>query len=111
MSAWLSWEIFGLVARLGCSPLLNGAESAYFSLGRRRLRKLHGVPDPFAPLITRPHDLLVTLLVGITLIDIGASALSAFIGEQLFGQWGLTVAIVSMVFFTTVFAEVLPMTL
>lgn len=111
MSAWLSWQLFGLVILLGCSALLNGAESAYFSLGRRRLRKLADVPDPLAPLITRPHDLLVTLLVGITLIDIGASALSAFVAQQLFGEWGLAASIVAMLFLTTVFTEVLPMTL
>ena len=114
MSAWVSWEVVTLVLLLACSALLNGAESAYFSLGRLRLRRLADtteIPDPLAPLITRPHDLLVTLLVGITLIDIGASALAAFVGEQLFGGWGLGVAIVAMIFFTTVFTEVLPMTL
>ena len=113
MSAWISWEVVGLVLLLVCSALLNGAESAYFSLGRLRLRRLADsteVPDPLAPLIRRPHDLLVTLLVGITLVDIAASALAAFVGEQLFGGWGLGVAIAAMIFLTTVFTEVLPMT-
>ncbi len=105
----------GLALLLGFSALLNGAEAAYFSLGRLRLRRLADTSeatDALTPLLTRPHDLLVTLLVGITLIDIGASSLAAFVAEQLFGRrWGLAVAIVAMFFLTTVFSEILPMTI
>ncbi|MBI2544700.1 MAG: HlyC/CorC family transporter [Candidatus Rokubacteria bacterium] len=104
----------GLAVLLGFSALLNGAEAAYFSLGRLRLRRFadtEEVADTLAPLLTRPHELLVTLLVGITLIDIGASALAAFVAERLFGGWGLAVAIGTMIFLITVFTEVLPMTL
>jgi putative hemolysin len=53
----------------------------------------------------------VTLLVGITLINIGASALAAAIAEQLLGPAGLPIAIIVMVFLLSVFGEVLPMTL
>ncbi len=104
----------GLALLLGFSALLNGAEAAYFSLGRLRLRHLaesEKTSEALAPLISRPHELLVTLLVGITLIDIGASALAAFVAQQLFGPWGLAIAIGAMLFFITVFTEVLPMTL
>ncbi|MEK6665191.1 MAG: hemolysin family protein [candidate division NC10 bacterium] len=104
----------GLALLLGFSALLNGAEAAYFSLGRLRLRHLaesEKTSEALAPLISRPHELLVTLLVGITLIDIGASALAAFVAQQLFGPWGLALAIGAMLFFITVFTEVLPMTL
>ncbi len=104
----------GLVLLLGFSALLNGAEAAYFSLGRLRLRRFadtQEVADTLAPLLTRPHELLVTLLVGITLIDIGASALAAFLAERLFGRWGLVIAIAVMLFVITIFTEVLPMTL
>ncbi len=106
------WGLLALALLLGCSALLNGAEAAYFSLSRRRASvagrgENSGLP---APLIDRPHDLLATLLVGITLIDIGASALAAQLAERLFGPWGLGVAIAVMIFFITVFTEVLPMT-
>jgi len=104
----------GLAVLLGIAALLNGAEAAYFSLGRLRLRGFadtEEAPDALAPLLTRPHELLVTLLVGITVINIGATALATFVALQLFGAWGLTVAIGGMFFFITVFAEVLPMTL
>ena len=104
---------------LGClilvSALLTGAEAAYFSLGRARLKRLaeqHG-PDqePLQPLLSKPHELLVTLLVGITLANIGASALAASIAAKLFGPAGLAVAIGVMTVLLVVFGEVLPMTL
>lgn len=100
---------------VACSALLTGAEAAYFSLGRARLRRVAGGRDSGAagaPLIERPHELLVTLLVGITVINIGAAALAATIAEEIFGtHWSLAVEIVSMILLLTTFGEVLPMTL
>ena len=104
-----------LVLLVLCSAVLTGAEAAYFSLGRSRLKRLaeeqSAEADPLAPLLREPHELLVTLLVGITLINIGASALAAAIAEQLLGPAGLPIAIIAMVFLLSVFGEVLPMTL
>ena len=101
-----------LLALVLCSALLTGAEAAYFSLGRARLRRMAKDPGAPAPLVTRPHDLLVTLLVGITVINIGASALATRIADELFGlRYGLIVEMVAMVILLTTFGEVLPMTL
>ena len=108
-------ELIGLGVLILISALLSGAEAAYFSLGRTRLRELAEqqgqTPGPLAPLLAQPHDLLVTLLVGITVVNIGASALAAAIAEQIFGSTGLAIAIAAMVFLLTVFGEVLPMTI
>jgi CBS domain containing-hemolysin-like protein len=115
MASGLGLELIGLAVLLLCSALLTGAEAAYFSLGRARLKQLAEsqgqAPGPLTPLLRQPHELLVTLLVGITLINIGASALAAAIAEQLFGRAGLAAAIGGMIFLLTVFGEVLPMTL
>jgi CBS domain containing-hemolysin-like protein len=63
-------------------------------------------------LIERPHELLVTLLVGITVINIGAAALAATIADSIFGPTvGLFVEIIVLIFVLTTFGEVLPMTL
>jgi len=114
MSA-VGWELVGLVVLIGCSAILTGTEAAYFSLGRARLRSLVAegkTPETLAPLENRAHELLVTLLVGITLLNIAASALAAAAAEQLFGRGrGLAIAIGGMVFLLTIFGEVLPMTL
>jgi putative hemolysin len=57
-----------------------------------------------------PHDLLITLLVGITLVNIAASALATQVATTLFGPRGIVIAIPVMVFLIVVFGEVLPMT-
>mgnify|MGYP000243862811 FL=1 len=77
MDSRLLPELIGLGVLLLVSALLSGAEAAYFSLGRTRLKELAEqqgkTPGPLAPLLTQPHELLVTLLVGITVVNIGAS--------------------------------------
>jgi len=108
-------EILSLGGLVLISALLTGAEAAYFSLGRARLKRLAeehgGTESAFMPLLTQPHDLLVTLLVGITLVNIGASALAATVAAKLFGPVGLPIAIGAMTVLLVVFGEVLPMTL
>ena len=115
MDSFIVVEIIGLGVLLVCSALLTGAEAAFFSLGRSRLKTLasEGGSElgPLTPLLQQPHELLVTLLVGITLVNIGASALAAAVASKLFGAYGLPIAIGAMVLLLTVFGEVLPMTL
>ena len=110
-----SLELLGLIALLLISALLTGAEAAYFSLGRARLKRLseeRGAGDSaLQPLLKRPHDLLVTLLVGTTLVQIAASALAAVMAAKMFGPVGLPIAIGAMTVLLVVFGEVLPMTL
>jgi putative hemolysin len=109
-------ELAVLAGLVLCSAVLTGAEASYFSLGRARLKRLTETEEDAGerattPLLEQPHELLVTLLVGITLINIGASALAAAVAERLLGPWGLPVSIVAMVFLLSLFGEVLPMTL
>jgi putative hemolysin len=109
------FELIVLGALLLCSALLTGAEAAYFSLGRARLKELAEEqgkePGPLAPLLKQPHELLVTLLVGITVVNIAAAAVATAVASTLFGSSGLAVAIAGMILLLTVFGEVLPMTL
>jgi putative hemolysin len=104
-----------LALLIAFSAMLNGAEAAYFSLGRARLKRMKEGPEANhapIPLIDRPNELLVTLLVGITIIDIGASALAALLAERVVGpRWAILVETVVMVLLLTTFAEVLPMTI
>jgi putative hemolysin len=112
LDAVMILQLLVLFVLVLCSALLTGAEAAYFSLGRARLLRMAKQPGAPEPLVTRPHDLLVTLLVGITLINIGASALATRIADELFGlRYGLIVEMVAMVLLLTTFGEVLPMTL
>ena len=115
MSSVTVFELVVLVALIVVSALLTGAEAAYFSLGRARLKRLAEEQGPdrdlLKPLLSKPHELLVTLLVGITLVNIGSAALAASIAAKLFGPAGLAVAIGGMTVLLVVFGEVLPMTL
>src|SRR2546426_7591984 len=112
VSNQLTLKLLALAILVAASAVLTGAEAAYFSLGRARLRKLAGsTSEARSPLIERPHDLLVTLLVGITVINIGAAALAATLAEDVFGvRYGLLVEIIGMILILTTFGEVLPMT-
>jgi putative hemolysin len=115
MSDTIVLRLVALGALVLFAAILNGAEKAYFSLGRARLRRLTNQHQPavgHAPLIERPHDLLVTLLVGVTVINIGASALATTLAESIFGpRFGVVIETVLMILLLTTFGEVLPMTL
>jgi putative hemolysin len=108
-------DVLLLGALLGISAFLAGAEAAYFSLSR--LGSAHREPEesPGHALLTRilrdPRDLLITLLVGITLVNIAASALATEVATTLFGPGGIGIVIPVMVFLIVVFGEVLPMTI
>jgi putative hemolysin len=109
-------KLLALAGLVICSALLTGAEAAYFSLGRNRLKRLAAPAAagdaPAAPLIERPHELLVTLLVGITLVNIAAAAIAATIAVELFGErFGIAVEMIAMILILTTFGEVLPMTI
>jgi putative hemolysin len=107
-------DLIFLTALLGVSALLAGAEAAYFSLSRLGTTHLEPDESPGHALLARvlrdPHDLLITLLVGITLVNIAASALATQVATTLFGPRGIGIAIPVMVFLIVVFGEVLPMT-
>jgi len=108
-------KLLSLIVFVACSALFTGAEAAYFSLGRARLKHVaaQGAEGGgVKPLIERPHELLVTLLVGITVINIAAAALAALIADQLFGQrYALVIQVLVTILILTTFGEVLPMTL
>ena len=111
----LALDLLLLATFLAVSALLAGAEAAYFSL--TRLGSAHLEPDesPEHALLVRvlrdPRDLLITLLVGITIVNIAASALATQVATTLFGPRGIGIAIPVMVFLIVVFGEVLPMTI
>src|SRR5262245_2231260 len=108
-------DLILLTVFLGVSAFLAGAEAAYFSLSRLGTAQLEPEESPGHALLERvlrdPRDLLITLLVGITLVNIAASALATQVATTLFGPRGVGIAIPVMVFLIVVFGEVLPMTL
>ena len=108
-------QLLALLVLIICSALLTGAEAAYFSLGRARLARMadRSGPNGGPPmLIERPHDLLVTLLIGISLVNIAGAGLAAHLAHRLVGPTlGPVVEMLGMILLVTTFGEVLPMTL
>jgi magnesium and cobalt exporter, CNNM family len=107
-------DLLLLVGFLAASALLAGAEAAYFSLSRHGTARLEGEGadrSPLARLLEKPHELLITILVGITLVNIASSALATTVATALFGPRGVAIAIPAMIFLIVVFGEVLPMTI
>ncbi len=108
-------DLLLLLGLLALSGLLSGAEAAYFSLSR--LGTTHLEPSEsatharFTRVLRDPHDLLITLLVGITLVNIAAAAFATEVATSLLGAKGVGLAIPVMIFLIVIFSEVLPMTL
>ncbi len=115
MDSLSAFELATLCALVLVSALLTGAEAAYFSLGRARLKRLAEQEGPdhaqLQPLLSRPHELLVTLLVGITFANVASAALAAGLAARFFGPWGLFVETFAMIVLLVSFGEVLPMTI
>src|SRR5256885_16182462 len=87
VSNQLTLKLLALAILVAASAVLTGAEAAYFSLGRARLRKLTGsTTEARSPRIERPHDPLVPLLVGIPSINIAAAPLAPPPAEAAFGR-------------------------
>src|SRR5262249_30856757 len=100
---------------LAASGLLAGAEAAYFSLSRHGAARLEagegGDRSALARLLEKPHELLITILVGITLVNIASAALATTVADALLARRGVALAPRAMIFVIVVFGEVLPMTI
>ena len=106
-------QLLVLLVLIVCSGILTSAEAAYFSLGRARLRRLAHPTETSEPVVVdRPHDLMVTLLVGITITNIAAASLGAYIAHALFGsRWAILLSVAALVVILTAVGEALPMAL
>lgn len=105
--------IFGLLA---VSALFAAAETALTGASRARMHQLDRDGDQPAKRVNRllsdRETMIGALLLGNSLINIGASALATeVIGAIIPGGWGVAVATALMTVLVLVFAEVLPKTL
>ncbi|MEA3489066.1 MAG: hemolysin family protein [Candidatus Omnitrophota bacterium] len=100
--------IFLLIA----SAFFSSSETAFLSLGKIKLKQIERMDRPDAKrvveLLSDPNRLLVTILVGNTLVNIAASAVLADFCYGSFGEKGVPIAIVSMALIVLVFGEVTP---
>lgn len=105
-----------LVGILLClSAFFSGSESAMFSLRWWRINTLRHEGGfrgrILATLLDRPRSLLITLLLGNTLVNVAASSLTEHRLERLLPDQGLWIAIAVMTVILLVVGEITPKTL
>lgn len=95
------------------SAFFSGSETALFSLNPIKLRKMerrHKDVRTISNLLKEPSHLLITILIGNTLVNVILSVVATSLSLELFGSKGLVLAIGAVTFLLLVFGEVTPKT-
>ncbi|MDD3089633.1 MAG: hemolysin family protein [Candidatus Omnitrophica bacterium] len=94
------------------SFFFSGSETAFLSLGKIRLKQIEGMHEPSAQrvvtLLRDPHKLLITIVVGNTLVNIAASSIMSEIFFVNFGEKGIGYSILANTAIILIFGEVTP---
>jgi putative hemolysin len=105
-------EIFVLIALIALSGFFSGAEIALFSLSKIKVRKLVKARRRGAKTLRKlkanPHRMLVTILIGNNIVNIGAAALATLVATESFGSVGIGIATGVMTFLILIFGEIVP---
>lgn len=109
---------FGTFVLLGLLVLLSGvfsgAEIALFSVPLTRVKALanEGVrgAQALARLKSNPERLLVTLLIGNNVVNIGAASIATYIATEALGSAGIGIATGGMTLLVLFFGEIIPKT-
>ncbi|WP_419950833.1 hemolysin family protein [Candidatus Palauibacter sp.] len=101
-----------LVFLLICSGFFSGAEIALFSLGEPRVRALvrerRAGARALEKLKRNPERLLITILIGNNVANIGAAAVATYTATELFGSAGVGLATGVMTLLVLFFGEITP---
>ncbi|MBT5016268.1 HlyC/CorC family transporter [Candidatus Peregrinibacteria bacterium] len=105
-------DIIILVVLLGLSGYFSGAETALISLSEATVRdmsqkKLKGA-NWVHFLKSRPHKLLITILIGNNLINILASVYATLVFQKLLGNAALGIITGALTLFILIFGEIVP---
>jgi len=108
-------EIVILIVFLALSAFFSASETAFFSIGRTKIRHLAKQKDPTFQLIERlkgdPHRLLATILIGNNLVNIAASSYVTTLVLRFFQDYAIGIATGLMTLLILVFGEVTPKSL
>lgn len=96
------------------SGFFSGSETALVSLSPAKIRTLTENKKRFAKTISKlkkhPDRLLITILVGNNLVNIGASVMATAVAQDLFGSQVLGVVVGVMTMLILIFGEIVPKT-
>lgn len=112
MSAILLIEWVALLLLLFCSAFFSSSETAMFSLNPVQVHRLRraraGRGEAIASHLAAPTQLLSTILIGNTFVNVAAAALGYSIAEHFFPGRGEAVSIPAMTALLLIFGEVAP---
>ena len=97
---------------LAVSGFFSGAEIAFFSISQTRARSLAEEGNRGANALVRlkanPERLLITILIGNNVANIGAASVATYAATQLFGSVGVGLATGVMTLLVLFFGEIAP---
>jgi len=107
-------DIAIFVILLAFSAFFSSSETAFLSIDKLQFKQIETVKTPFSrrviSLLKDPHKLLITILIGNTLVNIAASAVLADFFYRTMGEKGIGYSIIIITFVVLIFGEVTPKT-
>jgi putative hemolysin len=104
-----------LVFLLFLSSVFSGSETALFSLKPYQVRKLQRKPSRgsimVGSLLKDPYHLLVTILIGNTLVNVAAASIGTSVVGRFFEQGVVGISVAVMTALILVFGEIVPKTI
>jgi len=108
-------QIIILAVLILFSAIFSGTETALMSINQIKAKSLakqgRSGSAPLLRLKEDPHTLIITILIGNNLVNIGAASLATVVFTNLFGSAGVGIATGIMTFLILVFGEITPKTL
>lgn len=105
-------RLFILAALIILSAVFSGSETALVSISDSKVDSLVANKKRNSKLLKKlkkdPHKLLITILIGNNIINIGASAFAAVVFTDYFGSNAVGIATGVMTFFILIFGEITP---
>lgn len=107
--------LYVLLFLIVLSGFFSGAEIALFSLSQAKVRTLVEKNERNSTTLQaikdKPQKLLITILIGNNLVNIGSSALATVLAIDYFGNAGAGIATGLMTFLILFFGEIIPKTI
>jgi CBS domain containing-hemolysin-like protein len=108
-------DFIALVLLLGLSAFFSGSETALISLSKGRAdalaRENRRGAKALHALKSEPQRMLIAILIGNNLVNIGAASLSTVIATRVFGNFGPGLAVGVLTVLILVFGEITPKSL
>tara|TARA_Y100000034_G_scaffold28532_1_gene34317 strand:+ start:2338 stop:3567 length:1230 start_codon:yes stop_codon:yes gene_type:complete len=103
-----------LIVLILLSAFFSGVETALISINGVKVKSLRRRRKRGSKALFRikqnPHNLIITILIGNNVVNIGAASLATFLFMDIFGSQGVGIATGVMTFLILVFGEITPKT-